>query len=178
MIPLDSPRWRELRQAYGSAEDIPRLLEHLPLVDDDGRRELWLGLWGTLCRRGDVYDASYAAVPHLVAFAATRPAAERARALHLVGAVEVGRRLAPGAPPLSPDLADAYHAALAEVPALVAGCAGEEWDADTAQVLAATIAIAKGYPRMGNVALHIEPMMSCPVCGAAHPPPGWEPERR
>lgn len=173
MLPLDSPRWGELRQAYGSAEDVPRLLAHLDRVSDVERRELWFGLWSTLCHQGDVYTASYAAVPHLVAFAETQSAAERARALHLAAAIEVGR-LSPGADALPDDLAAPYAAALARVPGAIAACVAEPWDADTAQALAGALAVAKGHPRLGNATLSLEPLVTCPVCDATFPPAGWE----
>ncbi|MBC7671606.1 MAG: hypothetical protein H7247_04225, partial [Polaromonas sp.] len=71
MLALDSPRWQELAQAHGSAEDIPRLLEALQGLatteDARVRAELWYGVWATLCPDGRLYDAAYAAVPHLLA---------------------------------------------------------------------------------------------------------------
>ena len=173
MLPLESDRWRELAQAYGAAQDIPRLIAHLDQVDDAVRRELWFGLWSTLCHRGEVYSASYAAVPHLVAFAARHSAAGAARALHLVGAIEVGR-LTPGSAAVPPDLAAAYREALREVPAIVAARVVEPWDRDTVQTLCGVLAIAKGHPRFGNAALELEPMVACPVCDATHPPAGWD----
>lgn len=173
MLNLESPRWRELEQAYGGAEDIPRLLAHLPAVSEGERKELWFGLWSTLCHQGDVYSASYAALPHLVEFARGRPAAQAAEALHLVGAIEVGR-VTSGAPPVPDDLLAGYRAALAEVPRVVAARAEEAWDADTTQVLSAVLAIAKGHPRFGNAALLLESSMSCPVCDAPHAPAGWD----
>ena len=169
---LASPRWRELTQAYGSAEDIPRLVEHLAEADDGERREIWFGLWSTLCHQGDVYSASFAALPHLVAFADGRPAAQVAEALHLVGAIEIGR-LTPGSPAIPDDLAAAYREAMADVPRLVASRVGERWDPDTTQILSAVLAIAKGHPRFGNAALVLEASVECPVCGAAHAPAGW-----
>ena len=172
MLPLESSRWRELTQAYGTAEDIPRLLAHLTQVDDAGRGELWVGLWSTLCHQGDVYTASYAAVPHLVAFAARHTAGECARALHLVGAVEIGR-LAPRAPAMPSDLATAYRSAMAEVPRVIAARVGEVWDPDTTQILSGVLAIAKGHPRFGNAALSLEAVIACPICDAPFPPPGW-----
>ena len=172
MLPLDAARWRELTQAFGSAEDVPRLLAHLDLVDDVTRRELWLGLWGTLWRDGAAFTGSYAAVPHLVAWAATREATECARALHLVGAIALGRAH-PASPALPDDLAPAYHEAIARVPGIVASRVAEPWDPDTTQVLASLLAIAKGHPGFGGAALQLEPIVTCPVCGDAHPPAGW-----
>ena len=173
MVELDSPRWGTLRQAFGTAEDIPKLLSLLETVDDGVRQEIWLGLWGTLCPEGEVYSASYAAVPHLVEYARRRPAARGAEAVHLVGAIEVGR-LGVGAPEVPDDLVAGYRAAVAELPALIAGWVGEPWDGDTTQVLSAALAIAKGHPRFGAAALLLEPSVVCPVCGASHPPAGWD----
>ncbi|HEX3912895.1 MAG TPA: hypothetical protein VHW71_05265 [Steroidobacteraceae bacterium] len=68
MLPLDSPQWAELSHAYGAAGDIPQLLKQLTnfrraTVD----KEPWFSLWSALAHQGDVYSASFAAVPHVVA---------------------------------------------------------------------------------------------------------------
>ena len=173
MLPLDSPRWRELAQAYGPAHDVPRLLAHLDQVSGAERAELWLGLWATLCRRGRVYTASYAALPHLVAFAERHPPADRARALHLVAAIDVGRQGA-AAPAVPAELAAAYARAMDRVPGGIAAAAGEPWDADTVQILCGALAVAKWHPRFGSAALRLEAVVSCPICGSAHSPLGWE----
>ena len=173
MLPLDGPRWQELAQAYGPANDIPRLLDALERVSDLERPELWFGLWATLCSGGRVYSAAYAAVPHLVGFAERRPLADRVQALHLVGAVEAGRRHE-HAPALPFDLTGAYEEAVARVAPLIARSVGEPWDADTAQVLAGVLAIVKGHPQFGMAALSLEPVVVCPACGTAHPPAGYD----
>ena len=68
MLALVSARWKDLAQAHGNAEDIPRLLEALALTGEaHAREELWFGLWATLCPDGRVFDAAYGAVPHLLA---------------------------------------------------------------------------------------------------------------
>ena len=100
--------------------------------------------------------------------------AERAaEALHLAGAIEVGR-VTPGSPVLPEDLAGAYHEAMDGVPRVVAARVAEPWSADTTQVMSAVLAIAKGHVRFGNAALLLESSVECPVCGAAHVPPGWD----
>lgn len=176
-LALGSPRWRELAQAYGGAEDVPRLVEHLALVDADERRQLWFGLWSTLCPRGEPFDAAYAAVPHLVAFVrdGSHGAAECARALHLVAAVELGR-LRPGAVPVPADLTPAYRAALAALPAAVGAVLAERWDDDTTQILVSALALAKGHARLGGAALGLGEAIACPACGTAVPTPGWQPD--
>lgn len=78
MLSLDDPRWRELRHAYGNAADVPDLLRALALSTgpkEGYRDEPWFSLWSSLCHQGDVYTASYIAVPHIVQIAseATEP---------------------------------------------------------------------------------------------------------
>jgi len=74
MLELSSPRWGELRDAYGSAAKIPELLRQLSaLPRDDGSSEPWFTLWSALAHQGDVYSASFAAVPHVVAAIAGSP---------------------------------------------------------------------------------------------------------
>jgi hypothetical protein len=155
MLPLDSAGWATLDQAYGSAEDVPRLLEHLDRVGGAERDALWLGLWATLWRDGHVYSASYAAVPHLVAHTTRQAADERARALHLVATIELARRVAT-APPMPDELSDAYSAAIAAIPAAIASCVAESWSHDTTQIMVAVMAIAKGHLRLGAAMLEWE----------------------
>ena len=143
--PLDlvSPRWRELQQVYGSAEDIGALLAALYTnEDEDARTELWYGTWATLCPGGKVYSAAYAAVPHVLRIAAHRDFAERVAALHLVTQVEVSRH-ATGAPGIDDDLLVAYASAIESLPARVDELRGMTWDEPTAQVLAAALLAGK-----------------------------------
>jgi hypothetical protein len=69
MIPLDSPEWSRLNHAYGTAEDLPKLLQVISGEPDEtgpSDDEAWSELWSCLCHQGDVYTASVAAVPHLI----------------------------------------------------------------------------------------------------------------
>ncbi|MFJ5985487.1 hypothetical protein [Lentzea sp. NPDC092896] len=53
--------WSVLHHAYGTAEDIPALLDRAATDD----QEAWSELWSALCHQGSSYTASYAALPHL-----------------------------------------------------------------------------------------------------------------
>jgi len=67
MLSLADSRWSELRHAYGSASDIPALLEQLVgLPSSEGNQEPWFSLWSALAHQEDVYSASFAAVPHVI----------------------------------------------------------------------------------------------------------------
>jgi hypothetical protein len=148
-LSLDSTRWGELRQRYGGAEDVPRLLAALPSIDDpSARAELWFALWRMLCQPDAVFTAAYAAVPHLLAIAEPYPLRERSEGIQLVCRIELLRR-APGAPPIPGDLIEAYAAAIERMPAIVAASVGEPWDADVAQILAAALLIGKRQGEVG-----------------------------
>ncbi|MEV6239040.1 hypothetical protein [Lentzea sp. NPDC051838] len=54
--------WSVLTHAYGTAEDIPGLLDRVAKANDE---EAWSELWSALCHQGTSYPASYAALPHL-----------------------------------------------------------------------------------------------------------------
>jgi hypothetical protein len=69
MIPLDSRRCNELQDAYGLATKILALLEQLqsdPRPNASWKDEPWYSLWPALCRQGEVFTASYAAVPWII----------------------------------------------------------------------------------------------------------------
>ena len=153
MLALDSPRWRELAQAHGSAEDIPRLLDALVTTQDArGRTELWFGLWATLCPDGRLYDAAYAAVPHVLAITHAMGSAERGAAMHLAAEVETLRH-GGTAPPIPHDLVPAYAMAIESLPLLVAEMATVPWDAEMGQVMAAALLAGKRQPALARTIL-------------------------
>src|SRR4029434_3911202 len=122
MLELDSPRWSELRHAYGAASDIPDLLRQLDtLPAGDGTREPWFSLWSSLAHQGDVYSASFAAVPYVVKALQSAPACADFTYFQLPAWVEICRTKNSVAVP--EDLAPAYFGALSQLPTLVAAAA-------------------------------------------------------
>lgn len=87
MLDLDSPQWAELRTAYGTASDVPGMLEELYA----GRTEALDDLFGYLCHQGSIYTASAAALPHLLHIAQTVKVADapefQVDVLSLAGAI-------------------------------------------------------------------------------------------
>ena len=104
--------WSSLQDAYGPATDIPALLRAARSAPPppDYQDEPWFSLWSALCHQGDVYTASYAALPELVAVAAERRDAGRGEAMLLAASIDLARR-ASAAPPLSPPLSEPYRTA-------------------------------------------------------------------
>lgn len=61
MPALDDPGWQQLHGGYRRPYDVSPVLVRLAAGEDT-----WPELWENLHHQGDVGEASYAAVPHLV----------------------------------------------------------------------------------------------------------------
>jgi len=145
MLSLDSLKWSELVHAYGSASDIPdllRQLEAMPLFDDD-EKEPWFSIWSSLAHQGDVYSASFAAVPHIVRILAQAPNKADFSYFQFPAWVEICRQKK--SVPIPKDLESDYFSALRQLPSLVAVAAEREWDDGFLACALSAIAAAKGY---------------------------------
>ena len=154
MLELNSTRWSELSHAYGTAGDIPALLRGLealpPSVDES---EPWFSLWSALAHQGDVFPASFAAVPHVVCALESGPERADATYFQFPAWVEICRQKNDVSVP--PDLAPAYFDALAKLPRLVAAAAEREWDESFLQCALAAVAAAKGSASVAESALEL-----------------------
>lgn len=149
VLPLDSPRWAELQHAYGSAADLPSRLRQLAdLPDAQGESEPWFHLWSALAHQGDVYPASFAAVPHVIAALQSAPLRAGATYFQFPAWVEICRNERKVTIP--PDLVSDYFEALSRLPALAAAAAGRAWDHDFLRCALSAIAAAKGHPAMAD----------------------------
>lgn len=158
MLPLNDERWSALSDAYGASSGIPKLLaaaEELP-EDADGQTEPYLSLWSALCHQGDVYSASYAALPHLIRIIETNPNKFRWTLLLLVHAIEVARSEGRG-PPMPEDLMGSYQNALARVPALASQLLSRHMGEEELRVILAACASAKGFPLIGEAIAELTP---------------------
>lgn len=156
MLSLDSPLWSELRHAYGVASDTPALLRQLQsLPESTGKSEPWFSLWSSLAHQGDVYSASFAAVPHVVRALATAPTLASSTYFQFPAWVEICRQN--NGTPIPPNLDAAYYSALAELPGLVAAAASRPWGADFTACALSAIAAAKGNGKVAEAALELTP---------------------
>ena len=81
---IDEVDWASLRHAYGSAEDVPGLLRGLA-SPDPAERELALdGMYGAVHHQGDVYDATLACVPFLLALVGSEEVRDRGGIVELL----------------------------------------------------------------------------------------------
>ncbi|WP_340116882.1 hypothetical protein [Pelagibius sp. 7325] len=151
MLALDSSRWAELTDAYGGASRIPILLEKAAQnrsADGD--------LWSSLCHQGDVYTASYAALPHLVEVARSGVDRTAIATLDLIGAIEVARLQGKG-PAMPGDLAHAYNAALSVLPEIAARLLIEPRSEEECRVILGALAAAKGHPQLSAAIFELSP---------------------
>jgi hypothetical protein len=175
MLGLNSPRWKDLTHAYGSAADIPALLEQLKTAppQKDTTTEPWFSLWSALCHQYDVYPASYAALPHIVAIASSRPAGERLDHLLFASSIEAFRHL-DDAPPIPTDLQKSYLQGLKQATELILDCLKLDWPETDYRILLGALAIVRGQPQLGNAIFELDNETECPYCQKAFITRGYD----
>ena len=154
MLELDDPRWGELRHAHGCAADVPGLLRRLESSSTSlGRNEPWFTLWSSLAHQGDVYTASFAAVPHVIRVLANAPAKSDVSFLHFPAWVEICRQR--NRVPVPERLSAAYFGSLKQLPSLIAMTSSREWDSEFLVCAMAALAAAKGHGVVAEAALEL-----------------------
>ena len=158
MLALDDPRWAQLRHAYGEAVDIPGLLQTLkssPGPKNGYQDEPWYSLWSSLCHQGDVYTASYAAVPHLVRIANETSVPVNSSFFQLPAAIEVARKTGHG-PEIPEGIAFDYHRAVKGLGESVSLHRNDPWDQTMLLSAAAALAVSKGHIEAAEALLNLD----------------------
>lgn len=156
MLSLDDPRWSELQHAYGAASDIPALLKQLSdLPSSEKDKEPWFSIWSALAHQGDVYSASFAAVPHVIEALSFDPLRADFSYFQFPAWVEVCR--AKKGVVIHEDIAPAYLESLSRLPALVAAAASRQWDEGFLRCALSAVAAAKGQPAVAEAVLELSP---------------------
>ena len=78
------PNWKDLKHAYGSAEDIPEIISELT---PDPNSPAWDDLSSRVCHQGTTYSASPAVLPFLLSIASNWSTTDRAMPLALAGSI-------------------------------------------------------------------------------------------
>lgn len=168
MLDLNAPEWDRLRHAYGNAADVPDLIRRLQRDAADG--EAWEGLWSALCHQFDVYEATYAALPHVIRLMGGLPLQDRVEAANFIGtAAACAAR--PAAPAVPASLAGAYELALREADGLLLdSLAHRAWDVEAYKVLFGALAAVRGEAALALDVFEAGAERSCPGCEASIPP--------
>jgi hypothetical protein len=149
MLSLDSPAWSTLRHAYGSASDVPELLRQLEsFPKSEGNSEPWFSIWSALAHQGDVYTASFAAVPHVIRILASDPSAASFDYFQFPAWVEICRQRQ--AVDVPDDLSGDYFAGLRTLGSLVCAVIDRTWDRDFLVCALAALAVSKGFAVVGE----------------------------
>ncbi|HRD64784.1 MAG TPA: hypothetical protein PKY50_01380 [Candidatus Competibacter sp.] len=156
MLDFDDPRWSELQHAYGTAADIPALLKQLTdLPSSENDKEPWFSIWSALAHQGDVYSASFAAVPHVIEALASAPLKADFSYFQFPAWVEVCRTKKGVSVP--EDIAPAYFESLSRLPSLVGAAAARPWDEGFLCCALSAVAAAKGQPSVAEAVLELSP---------------------
>jgi hypothetical protein len=174
MLELGDPKWRNLSHAYGSALNIPPLIEQLKSAppSNDWKAEPWFSLWSSLCHQFDVYPATYAAIPHIVAIAASKPVKHRLEFFSFIAAVEAYRHRK-NAPSIPGFLERDYGAAIEQAARLILDSLVADWDEEEMIVLLGAYAITRGHPGLGNAIIFMPEESFCSECAVAVPLLGY-----
>jgi len=142
MLPLFDPMWASLLGGYRVPFDPSKALSLLEQGQD-----AWKDLWQGLHHQGDVGEASYAAVPHLVRIAA-QAELRTWNFYGLASTIEVERHRRSN-PPLPDWLSNDYDAAWQQLQRLALRDLPSCDDALTVQTILGALALCKGQAKLG-----------------------------
>jgi hypothetical protein len=160
VVGLDDPRWAQLSHAYGAADDVPHWLAAIRYPggsdhDQHNEGEPWHELWSSLCHQGDVYSASFAAVPHIVDVISQHPERATWEFFALPVCIEIERRRAGIDVP--EDMEPEYSQALQHMGQCAARFASGHQDQTMSVCLLAAIALAHGNFGIARMLIEIPP---------------------
>jgi hypothetical protein len=146
---LDDVEWTRLKGGYRLPYDPRNALRALESNEDTARA--WSELWNELHHQGDVGEASYAAVPHLVRIHVARNIADW-NTYALITTIESARRSARN-PDIPANLEGAYEAAWRGLMDLGLQELGKTEDPTCISSIIAVLAIGKRQFNLGRFAV-------------------------
>jgi hypothetical protein len=153
MLKLDDlKQWGDLKDAYGPASGIPILLNRLAQHPDRQKAasdEPWFTLWSSLCHQGNVYSASYAAVPHIVKLASETKGPIDFSFFLLPASIEVARNGGQGAD-LPKEFTIDYLDAIRKLSDAVTKHVHDDWDLPFTKSVCAALAVSKGHVELAE----------------------------
>lgn len=142
MLSLDDPKWRELKGGYKVPYDVSIALKRF-----EHGEHVWEEFWNELHHQGDVGEASYAALPHLVRIGRTLPCRDW-NFYGLFSCIETERHRKSN-PPIPDWLTTDYEQALRDFLELAISDLKSVNDQLTLQSVLGGIALAKGALEIG-----------------------------
>jgi hypothetical protein len=170
MLPLDSPRWSQLKHAYGCATEdtsaptgwsadggfynyqaIPNVIQCLRGIEANPSRtqsadcEPWATLYSSLCHQGTIYSASFAAVPHIIGIGIQ--SAEKQEidvGFFLLPTLIEQSRLEYDQPEVDEDILKDYLDSIPYLHDLAHAVRHHSWPTDYAAIVTSALAVSKG----------------------------------
>jgi hypothetical protein len=154
-LSLDAEQWTDLRHAYENARDTPHLLRELTsFPPSKPGAEPWHSLWSSLYHQGDIFSASFAAVPHIVNALATAPQRAGFDYFLLPASIEVARVENNVAVPAA--LRESYFEAVARLPGLAGAVLRPNCDADLCRSALAACAASAGDLDVARLLIEVD----------------------
>jgi len=150
MLSLDDSRWSELKGGYRTQFDPRPLLASLET--GQGVAAAWDGLWENLHHQGDVGEASYAAVPHLVRVHRQRGVADW-NTYAIVAIIELARNQREN-PEVPSWLEEDYSRAIRELAQIGSVEVLDAKEPEEVRFILSVLAIAKGARMCGRFLVH------------------------
>jgi hypothetical protein len=148
MISLDDPRWPTLLGGYRIPYDASNVLRRM----EDGEN-VWEELWNELHHQGDLGEASYAAVPHLVRICDARGTDWN---LYAIAAIIEVERHRTSNPPIPAWLAESYSEAWTKLAVFALGDLAGTPDKYTLRSALSVVALARGDLKLGALLVEID----------------------
>jgi hypothetical protein len=140
MLNMDDQRWEKLLGGYRIPYDPRPALTKLQSGTNDAL--VWREMWNELHHQGDVGEASYAAVPHLVRIYWERPTADW-NVYAIVAVIELARKHGKN-PDVPTWLNSSYFQAIQDLANLGPQELHQAQDPELVRAILSVIAIAKG----------------------------------
>jgi hypothetical protein len=149
MLSLDDQRWRGLKGGYRQPYDASLALRRM-----EAGEQVWDELWEELHHQGDVGEASYAALPHMVRIAET--STSRDWNLYAIASIIEVERHRLNNPPIPDWLRQSYDDSWKKLVLLALRDLAVELDNLTLRSALAVVALGRGDLRLGALLTHAE----------------------
>jgi hypothetical protein len=146
MLSLDDKRWPELLGGYRVPLDVRPLLSRLER--EKNTMPVWEELWNELHHQGDVGEASYAAVPHLVRITRKRGIVDW-NIFAIVAIIELARKKGTN-PDVPKWLKEGYFRAITELAEIAVTEILRTDEPDPVRAMLSIIAIERGLRNHGK----------------------------
>jgi hypothetical protein len=155
VLPLDSPRWGELKTWMVRRPLPDSVRAWREVVSGAEGWPLWRQIYDAVVHQYTLTDAAYAVLPYAAAELWRVPEHTRLGYLLDLGFIEAGR-LSPHAPPLPADLAEPYLTGVRTARALAFECLAAGLTKPLFLYLVSCVCNLFGHPQLGRMLWHLD----------------------